>query len=756
MKGTLFSADFIEDAAGNLKLLEFNTDTAFWSSSLHLSDFTEFFSVLSSNNIDTIDLVYKPIHRDFVSYLSQSIQGHATVTTLNHYEQEPSTVYPTTVEDSETKFILRLAYDESAIFDSTYCKNTSDLHKLFIDGNETSSLPPMYVSSSEWFYDGLNKSLNSANVPDVVIKDNAPRVPLKFFKVPQEDGVSVEDSFSNFISTSYPSTFTLMNYIDSGDTTHTSIRSFNIIYGSNLDIINLVSVQSEALFSKPETISLISGSLLSSKHYYEFTSNYPKYVTEHSFGGVFQDEYISDADGNAVQVTDVQIGNSYKSFYIEGTPNTDSIAVFTAWNHPGQTLPTGSYVTSSVLINAIEQPLPNNLISHLHYESGSFRVNGGQHILIYDSEQNLIRYEEVASIKSGSHQIFKLDGTLIDITDNDFEVLNEEDLKTIILDLEETDTFALHDNDINIKVVTHNCFPEGTRILLNDGTYKNIEDLTTEDVLLTYDKEQGKYGAGKASSIRVSTQYELVHIITEGGEEIKSTPLHRFYTEEDGWKHAEKINVGDSLFTKEGNLVKVKSIEHLKGEFQVYHLIDVKDDHTYFAEDVLVHNLKVYQAPTCFSAGTRITLSNHDEKFIEDVVVGDEVFGWDGEKLVPGIVTAIDHRHTVGSHAEACKSLGDEPSLYTINETGIEFTPEHPFLTKDGWKSLVPDPNQEPYKSQQEPKVLGLGDFIMVNGEWEEVTEVRVVRSNPDEKVYNITVDGLHSYIADGIVVHNK
>ena len=100
--------------------------------------------------------------------------------------------------------------------------------------------------------------------------------------------------------------------------------------------------------------------------------------------------------------------------------------------------------------------------------------------------------------------------------------------------------------------------------------------------------------------------------------------------------------------------------------------------------------------------------------------------------------------------------MGDEPSLYTINHTDIEFTPEHPFLTKDGWKSLVPNPNQEPYKSEQEPKVLKIGDEINVNGKWEEVFLIEKIRSIPEEKVYNITVDKLHSYLANGVVVHNK
>ena len=102
------------------------------------------------------------------------------------------------------------------------------------------------------------------------------------------------------------------------------------------------------------------------------------------------------------------------------------------------------------------------------------------------------------------------------------------------------------------------------------------------------------------------------------------------------------------------------------------------------------------------------------------------------------------------------KSLGDEPSLYTINDTGIEFTPEHPFLTKEGWKSLVPDWNQEPYVTEQEPKFLQIGDSILRDGEWEEIKEIRIVRSDAEEKVYNITVQDISSYLKNGIVVHNK
>jgi hypothetical protein len=540
----------------------------------------------------------------------------------------------------------------------------------------------MYISSSEFFYDGLQRVVNSENIPDIVIKDETyARYPLSFYKIQTQDGVSLENSFDSFISQSYIESNILMNYEDTDDIRHKSIRTFNIIYGSELDVINLVTIEPTAVFEKPESLSFIDESNLSSKHYYEFTTNFPKFITDNSWGGIFEEELISDSDGNPVQISDVEIGGSYKSFCIEGTPDTDSVMVFTSWSYPGQTLPSGSYVTSSVLINKIEQSLPNNLVSHLYYGSGSFRANGGQHILIYDSVSDLIRYEEVAGIIPGEHKVFKLDGNLIDITDNDFEVLNEEGLSTYILDLEETDTFALYDNDINIKIVTHNCFPAGTRILLNDGTYKNIEDLTTTDVLLTYNNEQGKYGAGTATSIRVSTQNELIYIVTENGDEVKSTPLHKFYVEEHGWSHAQDIKVGNLLFNKDGILVKVKSIESLKGEFKVYHLIDVKDNHTYFAENILVHN-KVTTTTSCFTAETKVEMEDGSFKNIIDIEIGDCILSYKDGKYVRGVVTD-KLIHPTNDVVEVVKYKG------MISDR------LHPFYDNGEWKPIFEAPGVE-------------------------------------------------------------
>ena len=58
--------------------------------------------------------------------------------------------------------------------------------------------------------------------------------------------------------------------------------------------------------------------------------------------------------------------------------------------------------------------------------------------------------------------------------------------------------------------------------------------------------------------------------------------------------------------------------------------------------------------------------------------------------------------------------------------------------------------------TEQEPKFLQVGDSILRDGEWEEIKEIRIVRSDAEEKVYNITVQDISSYLANGIVVHNK
>ena len=111
MKGTLFSADFIEDLNGELRLLEVNTDTQAMSTNLQFFDYTDFISVLQDNNITKVTIVHKSnIHQEMVNHLSSSLNVNAPFITLfTEVKENPNVIYPTTVTDEPDLFVLRLA-----------------------------------------------------------------------------------------------------------------------------------------------------------------------------------------------------------------------------------------------------------------------------------------------------------------------------------------------------------------------------------------------------------------------------------------------------------------------------------------------------------------------------------------------------------------------------------------------------------------------------------------------------------------------
>jgi hypothetical protein len=364
------------------------------------------------------------------------------------------------------------------------------------------------------------------------------------------------------------------------------------------------------------------------KHFYQLSTNHPTSYRDSS-GGVIQGTEIRLQDNSYADVATLTTGSWIDSFYVSGSTIDGEGDI--NWTHTGNELPSGSYLTSSLIESIKVSGTPTQTAFQIKTSEGDEIICADKSILVYDTGSNEMAYKVIDSIDPDKHWIPKTDGTLIDITENNLVIFED--------------------------------VPEG------EGLTYNLYDIDVEEV----DN----------------------FIISGSGQDLNTVSL-------------------------------------------------------------VTHNPRFFFDFTCFAAGTEISLANGDVKSIEDIVEGDEVLGWDGESIQSSVVTAIDHRHTVGSHADACKSLGDEPSLYTINDTKIEFTPEHPFLTKEGWKSLVPDPNQKPYNSEQEPKVLKVGDEINKDSEWITIEDIRVVRSDANEKVYNITVDGLHSYIANGIIVHNK
>ena len=788
MKGTFFSADFIKDENNNFRLLEINTDTACITETLDdRFDFSDWITILQNNNITKLVLIYKQFQNNLVQKIQSVMASDATfITDIQLIKEEKNTIYPTAVTDADDKFILRLAYDENALFDSTYAKGRTNLLTLFADNNDLESIPEFFYEGTEKIYNTFTSSIHSgSNIPDAIkknINDN-PTDPLDFVKFDMGNHESASEQLLNQFYTS--AIDTSQNYVerfhfnsdDIEDEKVSSYRQFGIVYGTNIDYVKLGSYQIEGLFTLPnvdfnnEYTFTDNYYYVPRKHYFELTTNY---LRVDIIDGLHNTEKIIIPNESPISVGEVAVSGSVQSFFISGSPDTDLKEVFTSWSFSGNELPSGSYLTSSIVEAITSESGEYNSAVEVNTTSGdSYYVSPGKHFLVYESGSNVWRFKRPIDLSGSLDYFMNQSGSLVQFSSSNYVVL-ENSPNFYRVDVETTDNFFISSSN---SILVHNapCFVAGTKVHIESKGITNIEDVKVGDKVISYNHDNEIVEYKEVKKVRIKSDEFVVTYVFENGTKLTGTPDHPLFvngkgyssyspsvTKEDSGLDVEQILIGDEVLHIDGYGVTISDIIEEEKKEVVYNLDEVEGNNNFFVEDLLAHNRagfpgSYYTDPTCFSANVNITLSDGTFKKINEIEVGDVVQGWDGNTVeVAGKVISTDHRHTVGSHDEACKSLGDEPSLYTINDTKVEFTPEHPFLTKEGWKSLVPDPNQEPYKTEQEVKVLKEGDEININGTWTLVESISKVRSDSEEKVYNITVEGIHSYLANGIVVHNK
>ncbi len=168
------------------------------------------------------------------------------------------------------------------------------------------------------------------------------------------------------------------------------------------------------------------------------------------------------------------------------------------------------------------------------------------------------------------------------------------------------------------------------------------------------------------------------------------------------------------------------------------------------------------QARSCFIAGTKILMADGSTKAIQAVRHGDYVIGHQGRL---NRVIGIEQVALAGRR------------LYRLNGGGFFVTAEHPFMSAQGWKSIDPTMTQQE-NPQLRLQSLQVGDQLYrfkqyqlslshqgnlalqptpaVDFELIELRQIDSIEADPETQVYNLLLDGNHSYIADDYLVHNK
>ncbi len=136
------------------------------------------------------------------------------------------------------------------------------------------------------------------------------------------------------------------------------------------------------------------------------------------------------------------------------------------------------------------------------------------------------------------------------------------------------------------------CFLPGTKILMGDHSYKEIQDVKVGETVITYDLKTKSYTEEKVTKLFVhpftGTGYLFINNL------LKATGNHPLWiNNRSSWQPAKALKVGDTLLDKDGNTVKINSIKQSNGIHTVYNLETEGINHNYFAENLLVHNKSI-------------------------------------------------------------------------------------------------------------------------------------------------------------------
>jgi len=130
------------------------------------------------------------------------------------------------------------------------------------------------------------------------------------------------------------------------------------------------------------------------------------------------------------------------------------------------------------------------------------------------------------------------------------------------------------------------CFIAGSKILMNDGSLKNIEEIQIGDIITNYDIENKTFALDTVVEVFHHTPEELIsnyYLIIN--KELKVTPNHPLYMNKE-WINASELQVGDML--PSGN--PIESIERVDGKTPTYHML-TETYHNYvvaFGEDYVI------------------------------------------------------------------------------------------------------------------------------------------------------------------------
>jgi len=184
--------------------------------------------------------------------------------------------------------------------------------------------------------------------------------------------------------------------------------------------------------------------------------------------------------------------------------------------------------------------------------------------------------------------------------------------------------------------LNNTCFLAGTKVLMADNSYKNIEDVKIGDYVKSYDEIDDVIINCRINWVFHHDSFEMGDYYLVFNNFLGVTPNHRFYSDGE-WIYAEDLEIGDFLFCLDAqDICVITSVERVYDKVSTYDF-GVNFCHNYFVllddAEVLVHNdlsnyiCDNYDAQAYEGTATDGTFNEDDFEFTSGAV------GCDYEKI---------------------------------------------------------------------------------------------------------------------------
>lgn len=318
MKATIIGSDLLQ-TNGSVKILEINTNTTIYNEGADLLDYTSLFNTLNTNNITefhfiwTEDDSYAPLNEEykFKKILEEKCIENNIL--FMAYSVPVGSVTVPFIEDGDNKFILRQAYDTTALVDETYCNDKFEFFSLM---ENSDYIPKTYFTSDSLNLDTLDSvDFTTTSNPNLLIKARYPSYDLETYPALYRVSNSSELNYKK--TNELESNHLAQEFIFSEDNIiegkYSIIRSIDIIYGSNLDIINMGGYTQSSLlpinFSNDEFV--IDTNKLNQKSRFKYITKALKMSSTQYHTD--DESLILNFNGTLTDVDTIQIGDYIRS-----------------------------------------------------------------------------------------------------------------------------------------------------------------------------------------------------------------------------------------------------------------------------------------------------------------------------------------------------------------------------------------------------------------------------------------------------------